>query len=116
MTLSRKIAHTVIEQEVGSETLLATLSKYNLESLLPSIVAEMKKLVRMEDGSAALHVESPFPLDERALAHIVSLAEAQGAPIITSHNEELLAGFKARYKGMLYDGSAERIVHALTRN
>ena len=116
MTLSRKIAHTIIEQSVQAETLLHVLSKYKLQSLLPSIVAEMKKLMRSLEGDTSLRIESPFALNEQALAHIISITGAQGEDVKQSLNENVLSEFKARYKGKLYDGSGERIVQALIRN
>ena len=106
------MAHTVIEKEVSAEKLADALRKYNLLSLLPSIKKDIEKLSRLGKLTEMIAVESPFPLDERALARVKRIVGNDLAEASVSINKDLLAGFKARYKGRLYDGSAERIIKA----
>lgn len=113
MTLSRQIAQTVIEKGIDSDTLFATLTKYDLIALLPSIKKDIEKLSKEEGKREAIAIESPFPLDEKALARIKRIVGNDLAETEVTINKDLLAGFKARYKGKLYDGSAERIIKQL---
>lgn len=113
MTLSRQIAQTVIEKGIDSDTLFATLAKYDLIALLPSIKKDIEKLSREEGKREAIAIESPFLLDQKALARIKRIVGNDLAETEVTINKDLLAGFKARYKGKLYDGSAERIIKQL---
>ena len=113
MTLSRNIAETIVKKGASVEMVVETLRTYKLLSLLPSIKKAAEQMKRSESGSEAIAIESPFPLDETALARIKRIVGNDLAPHAVTINPDLLAGFKARFKGMLYDGSAERIIKQL---
>ena len=61
-------------------------------------------------------IESPFPLNDQSLSSIKKLVNGEDAEHLVTINGELLAGFKAKYKDLLYDGSAERIIKRFTKN
>lgn len=114
MSLSRSIAEKIVEKNISLDDVLATLRGYDLLALLPSIKRDIEKLSREEGDKETIHIESPFPLGEKALAKIKRIVGNDLAKTEITINKELLAGFKARYKGKLYDGSAERIIKQLT--
>jgi F0F1-type ATP synthase delta subunit len=116
MSISRRIAEVVVQKEIGADDIIAALSSYNLLSLLPSIQKDIIKLASKKGDEDVIHIESPFPLDEQALARIRRIVGHDLAKTEVTINTELLAGFKARFKGKLYDGSAERIIKHLTNN
>lgn len=113
MSLSRDIAKTVVEKGVSGDDLISTLTKYNLIGLLPTIKKDIEKLSRDEASRETIAVESPFPVNDTALARIRRIVGNDLADVSVTINTDLLAGFKARYKGILYDGSAERIIKHL---
>lgn len=115
MALSRRIAETVVQGNIPVERLVEVLARYGLVSLLPAIRTEMEKYARAAGNRETIHIESPFPLSEKALGRIKRIAGNDLAQAEVTLNETLLAGFKARYKGMLYDGSAERIIKQFTK-
>lgn len=115
MSLSRRIAETVAEKGVDAPIVVETLARYGLISLLPAIRTELEKISRARGDRETIRVESPFPLDDRALARIKRIVGNDLASADVIINKELLAGFKARYKERLYDGSAERIIKQLTK-
>ena len=110
MSLSRSIAQTVLKQNNTGSDLVDVLRRYNLLSLLSSIKEEMKKLTEREAAKDIIQIESPFPLNDKALGRIKRIVGNDLADAEVTINQHLLAGFKARYKGKVYDGSAERII------
>lgn len=113
MTLSRNIANLIVYKGVQIDDVVESLRAYNLLSLLPSIKREAEQLISVNQKSDAIAIETPFPLDEHALARIKRITGNDLAPSTITVNKDILAGFKARYRGMLYDGSAERIIKQL---
>lgn len=113
MTLSRNIADMIVRKGASVDDVEEILRSYNLLSLLPSIKKEVKQMATANEEDNAIAVESPFPLDESALARIKRIVGNDLAPARLTINKDILAGFKARYRGRLYDGSAERIIKQL---
>jgi F0F1-type ATP synthase delta subunit len=114
MTLSRSIAETILKHSLSVKDVVETLETYHLVSLLPNILSHIQQIENKEHARDTLLIESPFPLGEKALARIKRLAENDLAEHEVIINKDLLAGFKARYRGKLYDGSAERIIKEIT--
>lgn len=110
MTLSRKIAKEIIEKDISANDLVLVLQSYNLVSLLPSILDQVKRIISGKKKESGVIIESPFPLSEDSISHIKKIICDEHTSHEVIIEKKLLAGFKARYKGMLYDGSAERIV------
>lgn len=113
MSLSRKIAEMLIQKNVPVEMLIETLRSYKLLPLLPSIKKDLEKLSRSQDNETRIHIESPYALNEEALTRIRRIAGNDLAETDVTINRELLAGFKARWKGKMYDGSTQRIIRQL---
>lgn len=116
MTLSRKLATLIVQKNVNIDDVADTLRTYNLLSLLPSILKDVKQMG--EEGSVhdTVLIESPFELGDAAIARIKRIIGNDIAPHEVTINKNILAGFKARFKGKLYDGSAERIIKQFTNN
>ena len=112
MTLSRKLAVLIAQKDIQLDILISLLEKYNLLSLLPEIKKSLMHVKRLEEDEKLVHIESPFPLTTASLAHIKKMIRAD-APEKVTINTDLLAGFRATYKGTLYDGSAARIIKQL---
>lgn len=114
MPLSRTLASYLFKGKASVEEVSQLLAKYKLLSLLPQV---KKMLVQMSEHAHtvdAMIIESPFTLQEDALNHIKVLAGNSAAPHEVIINKNILAGFKVKYKGLLYDGSAERIIRQIT--
>ena len=114
MTLSRKLAQLIVEKGVAIDDVAETLRTYKLLSLLPAISKAVMQFSKDESARDTVHIESPFNLSADAVAHIKRLVGNDMAQHEVTINKNLLAGFKARFKGKLYDGSAERIISQLT--
>lgn len=115
MTLSRKLATLIIEKNVTVEDVSVILTKYNLLGLLPSILVNVEEIASHTKKGDTLAIESPFPLADEAVARIKDMTGNKESSHEITINKNLLAGFRARFKGKLYDGSAERIIRQLTK-
>ena len=115
MILSRKIANLITEKNISADDLVGTLKKYNLLPLLPSILKIAKESTSRTKAGDVIAIESPFVLSPSAVSHIKQITGNIKSPHEVTINKNILAGFKARFKGKLYDGSAERIIRQLTK-
>jgi F0F1-type ATP synthase delta subunit len=119
MTLSRTIAQLIVQKNLPAQAgltiddVVETLRTYNLLSLLPSIKEAVLQSMRARKQEEAIHVESPFEIGSAALHKIKRIVGDDLAQTEVIINKDILAGFKARYKGKLYDGSAQRIIKQL---
>jgi F0F1-type ATP synthase delta subunit len=114
MTLSRKIAELIIRKNVSVTDVVETLREYNLLPLLPSIKTAVEKAGSLGREEDVIRIESPFELNGSALSRIKRIVGNDLAETEVTINKDILAGFKARFKGKLYDGSAERIIRQIT--
>jgi F0F1-type ATP synthase delta subunit len=113
MTYSRVLAKYIVDNKTSVDALFASLKSFGLLSLLPEICVEVKALRAKMLEQEKIEIESPFPLDNDAVARIKRIVGNDIAPYEVTISPKLLAGFKARFKGKLYDGSAERIMRQL---
>ena len=110
MILSRKLAKLIVEQHVPVDDIVATLRTYKLLGLLPAVRDGVVELATHKSARNKIMIESPFVLSDDAITHIKQLTGNDTAKHEVTINKNILAGFKARFKGTLYDGSAERIM------
>ena len=99
MILSRKLANIMIAKNVSADDMVETLRTYNL----------------LSNKRDTISIQSPFALSDDAIVHIKKIVGDTSSPHEVIIKKNMLAGFKARYKGKLYDGSAERIIRQFTK-
>jgi F0F1-type ATP synthase delta subunit len=112
MTLSRNIASLLLHKNLNIEDTTEILRRYNLLALLPRVREALEQMKKVQGEENSISIETPFALAEDALKSIQRMV-GTAAPVNVAINKNLFAGFKARYKGKLYDGSAERIIKEL---
>jgi F0F1-type ATP synthase delta subunit len=110
MPLSRKLAILILEGKASLDDVVVLLEKYDLLTLLPFIKQSLVQLSHGAHKEGTMTIETPYPLSESSLTKIKEIAGDIHAPHDVIINKKILAGFKAKYKGMMYDGSAERII------
>lgn len=115
MILSRKLANIMIAKNVSADDMVETLRTYNLLSLLPSIKNIVAQSLSHSNKRDTISIQSPFALSDDAIVHIKKIVGDTSSPHEVIIKKDMLAGFKARYKGKLYDGSAERIIRQFTK-
>jgi len=110
MPLSRKLALYILEGKASVTDVVDLLTKYDLLTLLPFIKQSLLQLSTGVHKEGTMTIESPYPLSETSITRIKEIAGDTNVPHVVIINKKILAGFKAKYKGMMYDGSAERII------
>jgi F0F1-type ATP synthase delta subunit len=113
MPLSRKLAILILEGKASLDDVVVLLEKYDLLTLLPFIKQSLVQLSHGAHKEGTMTIETPYPLSEKSLARIKEIAGDAHAPHTVIISKKILAGFKAKYKGMMYDGSAERIIRQI---
>lgn len=115
MTLSYKLAKLMIEKNLSADEVVETLRKYKLLGLLPTIRDIAVQMSSLKSAGDTITIEAPFALSEEAIMHIKKMTGNVTVKHEVTINKNILAGFRARWKGKLYDGSAERIIKQLTK-
>ena len=116
MSLSHNLAKSIVKKNLNIEDVILMLRKYKLLTLLPSVLRNIKQMHSIESERENISIETPFRLHDDALNKIQTIIGDTSAPHTVSIKKEILAGFKARFKGKLYDGSAKRIIKQLVTN
>lgn len=114
MSLSRTLAIQILSKKVTVSTVIELLTKYKMLPLLPSVKQAVVQISSQPNTRDSIMIETPFPLTDASIQRIKRIV---GNDIVEHHvviNKNVLAGFKARFKGILYDGSAERIIKQFT--
>jgi F0F1-type ATP synthase delta subunit len=115
MSLSVKIAKAIRSNSISLTEVEGVLAKYKLTPLLGEIY---KHLVREEKRLAlkdVVQIDSPFPLSDDAIKSIKKRVGAEDKEHHIRIDTELLAGFRAKYKDTMYDGTAKRIIETFTK-
>lgn len=114
MSLSRKLATLILEERTTLKGVITLLDKYKMLTLLPSIKQAIVQISSQAGKKDYIEIESPFPLSNESVQKIKRIVGNDIAEHEVIINTNILAGFKARWRGMIYDGSAERIIKQLT--
>lgn len=114
MPLSRKLAIYILEGKASIDDVVSLLTKYELLTLLPCIKQAVHQMSSGMQMKETVIIESPFELSEVSIQKIKGIIGEEDAPHSLIINKQILAGFKAKFKGMMYDGSAERIIRQIT--
>lgn len=91
------------------------VKNYSLQGLLPNVLSELERVKKEDYKESALQVQSAHALSSHDEKNIRGITGAQDAPLDFSLDGELLGGFRARYKGVEYEGSFSRTVNKLEK-
>lgn len=113
MPLSRKLAKLIVSGKASLEDVISLLTTYKMLALLPSLKKAITQMTSVTGKRDTLMIESPFPLSDESITIIKNIVGDETVKYEVSINKSILSGFKARFKGHLYDASAERIIKQL---
>lgn len=116
MNISRALADKILKETLSVEELVTMLKKYNLLGMLPAILRTVKIAHAAQIKKDTLVIETPFPLSDSSIRKIITNIDQKSNQHTVIINKNLLAGFRARFREKVYDGSAERIIKQLTNN
>jgi len=101
-------------QEVDPAHYIAFIKHHDLESFVPSMMKvinwELKK-IKEEDECI---IESPYELSENSTKKVLKLVGAIESEFVK--REDLIGGFKAKYKGVVYDMSVQNNLKKLKKH
>ncbi|MEN9852190.1 MAG: hypothetical protein RI996_133 [Candidatus Parcubacteria bacterium] len=123
MTDIEKIAQSLrhsIEKSGSSkssiERLENVLTKWGKKELVLPILQKLQFYFETQRASDQICIESPFVLSQESLSTIATKITSDTDVEITQiQKPELLAGFRAVHKGILYDASAQRYINELKK-
>lgn len=113
MPLSRTLALYIMNGKASLDDVIELLAKYKLLTLLPSIKHALIQISTGVHKESIIMIESPFALSSISIEKIKQMTGDSKAPHEVIINKNILAGFKAKFQGIMYDGSAERIIKQL---
>ena len=90
-----------------SDNLVLYLEKNHALALLPNVIAQLQYLQSRGDAYATIRITSPYAMDKKILGTITKTLDATDAPQELQQQPELIGGFVAEYKGVVYDASVQ---------
>lgn len=109
--ISRALAIGLTRKKFTTQEVVNFLTTYNLLSLVPTLTKELELLQKKEKESELVTIESPFPLSKENVTKIKSFVSDTELVHEVKENKDLLAGFRATYKGIRYERSARHIIN-----
>ena len=109
--LAKAFSTLLIEDKTTVDHVENALRRFHLLSLLPSILDELKHHQKEITTAETVYIESPFSITDENKDTIKALLQAKEKDHHFTLNKNLLAGFRARYKGTMVDSSMERILN-----
>lgn len=106
-----RVALQNIEKGVALASVLQairdTLKKYKLENLYRGTLLQIKQGLEKSLRDKTLYVETPYELSAENIKKIESIVGDTDGRSVQKVDQSLLAGFRAVYKGKVYDASAK---------
>lgn len=121
MIKSKQLAQAIFELSLGrSQTgeakekmpdlevkLFDFIQKRNLQAQLPSILYHLKKIEELDREKHGIQIEVAHEIKPHTALEIKKFLKAEGLPEIIKVKKELIAGFRAKWNGVIYDRSIE---------
>jgi F0F1-type ATP synthase delta subunit len=92
------------------------LIAYKQESLYTSFLKNFKKLLERQNEFETFFIESPYPLHPETQARVIKAITNDPNPsVVYKENKDLLLGFRASYRGQVFDASAKKYITNLKK-
>lgn len=110
MIKSKKLAEALFElAEEKTPDLEAKffdfIKKRNLEGELSSILYHLEKIIEKDKEKKGVVIETAHEISDQIVHNIKKHLKIEDLPEVKRVNKELVGGFRARWKGMIYDSS-----------
>jgi F0F1-type ATP synthase delta subunit len=77
----------------------------NLQAQLPSVLYHLEKIIEFDKEKKGIQIETAHEIKNDTVKQIKSFLKAEDLPEVIKIEKELIAGFRAKWKGMIYDAS-----------
>jgi F0F1-type ATP synthase delta subunit len=83
------------------------LEKRNLKSQIPSVLYHLEKIIELDREKKGIQIETAHEIKHETANHIKKFLKADHFPEVIKIKKELVAGFRAKWNGMVYDASLQ---------
>jgi len=102
------------DSSVISEAIFSYVKNYRLEFLLPKAIVYLEDKIKKESIWNTFFLESRFTLSGEIVKNIKNKLNATDAQeVVIKENTDLIGGFMATYKGIIYDASIKNQLQLL---
>ncbi|MBU0612021.1 F0F1 ATP synthase subunit delta [Patescibacteria group bacterium] len=81
------------------------IEKKNLKAQLPSVLYHLEKIIELDKEKNGIQIETAHEIKHDTVKHIKSFLKADDLSEVIKIKKELIAGFRAKWKGTIYDAS-----------
>lgn len=89
------------------------IKKRNLDSQIPSIFYHLEKINEREKEKVSIIIEAPHDLSQKTIENVKDFLQASNLPEVFKKNKDLIGGFRAKWRGNLYDASVSNSLKKL---
>ncbi|MEK7572497.1 MAG: F0F1 ATP synthase subunit delta [Patescibacteria group bacterium] len=83
------------------------LEKRNLKAQIPSVLYHLEKIIELDREKKGIQIETAHEIKHETISHIKKFLQADHFPEAVKIKKELIAGFRAKWNGMIYDASLQ---------
>lgn len=91
------------------------IKKNNLTHQLPSILYHLEKIYEIESEKNFLKIETAHNIKTETILDIKKYLQINDLKDVVVIKEDLIAGFRAKWKGFMYDSSIENSIKKLQK-
>ena len=81
------------------------IEKQNMQAQLPSILYHFEKIVELDREKKGIVIETAHEIKHETVKHIKTFLKADELSEVMKIKKELIGGFRAKWKGVIYDAS-----------
>jgi F0F1-type ATP synthase delta subunit len=89
------------------------IEKRNLTAQLPSILYHLEKITELDREKKGIQIETAHEISHETTKHIKTFLNAEDLPEVIKIKKELIAGFRAKWNGKIYDASIKNSLKKL---
>jgi F0F1-type ATP synthase delta subunit len=94
------------ENVAGLDTkFLEFIERQNLQAQMPQVIYHLDKIIELDREKKGIVIETAHDIKETMAHHIKTFLGAHELPEVLKIKKELVGGFRAKWKGVIYDAS-----------
>ncbi|MFH1608423.1 MAG: F0F1 ATP synthase subunit delta [Patescibacteria group bacterium] len=89
------------------------IEKRNLTAQLPSVIYHLERMIELDKEKKGIQIEIAHEISNETTKNIKTFLKAEDLPEVIKIKKELIAGFRAKWKGTIYDASIKNSLKKL---
>lgn len=98
------------------EKFFSFMKKNRLESQIPSVLYRLDKIIEQDREKRGVQIEVPHDLTDNTKKEIKKFLKAEHLDDYVKLRKDLIAGFRAKWDGKMYDSSLESALRRLEKS